>query len=72
MAAVRALVKERDVMFAVPATVRSWVGAAVPMPTIPKGELAVEKESRGTFEVEVAKEKAFMRLFGMVEVEEIP
>lgn len=68
----RALVRERVEMLAVPATVKSWVGAAVPMPTIPKGELIVERVKRGVFEVEVAKEKALIRLFGIVEVEEIP
>ncbi len=57
---------------AMPPIEKSEPGVVVAIPTVPYWELNVEKESRGTFVVEVAKEKAFMRLFGMVEVEEIP
>jgi hypothetical protein len=36
------------------------------------GELMVESVRSGVFVVEVANEKALMRLFGMVEVADVP
>ena len=50
---------------------RSWAGEVVPMPIKPSAEFIVEKESKGTLVVEVAKLNTFILLLSIVVVAEV-